>query len=71
MSTRVMGTYGYAAPEYVMTGMASGHLGNFLSRSPRFMIVTIIIINNNSDSNNTIILLARLNLEGFFLKLPP
>lgn len=70
MSTRVMGTYGYAAPEYVMTGMASGHLGNFLSRSPRFMIV-IIIINNNNNSNITIILLARLSLEGFFLKLPP
>lgn len=26
VSTRVMGTYGYAAPEYVMTGMASSHL---------------------------------------------
>lgn len=23
VSTRVMGTYGYAAPEYVMTGMTS------------------------------------------------
>jgi serine/threonine protein kinase len=23
VSTRVMGTYGYAAPEYVMTGMSS------------------------------------------------
>lgn len=23
VSTRVMGTYGYAAPEYVMTGMCS------------------------------------------------
>lgn len=28
VSTRVMGTYGYAAPEYVMTGMASHFLVN-------------------------------------------
>ncbi|KAL6519533.1 putative serine/threonine-protein kinase pbl8 [Orobanche gracilis] len=26
VSTRVMGTYGYAAPEYVMTGSLGGHL---------------------------------------------
>lgn len=26
VSTRVMGTYGYAAPEYVMTGMVSLYL---------------------------------------------
>ena len=29
VSTRVMGTYGYAAPEYVMTGIASSQLGIF------------------------------------------
>lgn len=27
VSTRVMGTYGYAAPEYVMTGKASNIVG--------------------------------------------
>lgn len=34
VSTRVMGTYGYAAPEYVMTGMASGLANCGLSRCP-------------------------------------
>lgn len=28
VSTRVMGTYGYAAPEYVMTGTVSLYLKN-------------------------------------------
>lgn len=28
VSTRVMGTYGYAAPEYVMTGKVSVYLSN-------------------------------------------
>lgn len=43
VSTRVMGTYGYAAPEYVMTGMCN-FSESFIFLSEDVCIVCIFIL---------------------------
>lgn len=43
VSTRVMGTYGYAAPEYVMTGMCN-FPESFIFLSENVCIVCIFIL---------------------------
>lgn len=40
VSTRVMGTYGYAAPEYVMTGEQQSTLSLFIITDPMLQRMT-------------------------------
>ncbi|CAN1294753.1 Probable serine/threonine-protein kinase PBL16 [Linum perenne] len=43
VSTRIMGTYGYAAPEYIMTGFTNIHSGHLTPRSDVYSFGVVLV----------------------------